>query len=304
MAVKERIFLFHGNDSHGSGLAVRRWERLFRQKYGDATCYRIEADELDAVQLSRQLGMALAAQSLFPQPTLCLVRRPTRQETGRGGGHTQALLKALTEVVSRADDSVTFAIWEEKSLTEKHPLVTWFSDHAGRRQAAVKDHAVANFRQFGPAAAAYLQEHGYRLESAAARWLEEGAKRQEKEQRLVKRLKANDPLREDARSWWLHNILDTAMLLAPHDRIEVAVLEQCEELAETPVGVFEIMNAIEREQWSLARSLADVELISKNGLLPHAWIVDQLITSLASFGRESRPICAPRTLWLATALRS
>lgn len=256
MAVKERIFLFHGNDSRSSSLATKQWERVFLDKYGMANRYRIEADELDPIQFSQRISEAMGSRSLFGnEPTLCLVRRPCFADKGtKMGKHGDILQAALSALISQSDSSITIAVWEDRQLPDAHPLMRWFQKTSENKKAVIKAYTVPHSGGVRKAISDYCTQNGHDVHPDAMAWLVARYQDLEREQRVLGKLKAVQTLDRDWRAWWLYQVLDVAMLAVSGTTITVAACEQAADWEGGAVSVFEIVNAVSNRQWAKARS--------------------------------------------------
>lgn len=343
MASQPRVYLFHGTDSRASSLALQRWEAVFRDKYGETTRYVLQADELTPEQLAKSLTEILDGSTLFPEPKLIIVKRATASEKGKVAPYSKVLVQFLESRVKKFTSEITLAMWEEKQLAETNLLYSWFVEQVENRLAKINFYTVPDWREVGQVAQKYLANQGFSLSSDAQRWLVQRYQEQEKQARLAKRLKSTDLLLEDERTWWLYQLLDSSMLRARTQQIERKDLEAGAMDLVDGVSVFEIVNVITSSNWKQARRLlrlweegvtddssyfglyallrmhygrrsqeyeltlmAEIEIIVKNYTLPHAWILDLLISRLEAFSitKKTESLLPARTLWLAQMHRS
>jgi hypothetical protein len=343
VASQPRVYLFHGTDSRASSLALRRWESLFREKYGETTRYLISVDELNPDQLARSLGEVVDGVSLFPEPKLIIIKRVTNNEKGKVTPFSKVLTAFLDSRIKKMGGEITLAIWEEKQLVENSILLTWFTKHVESKLASATLYSVPHWREVRTVAQKYLAAHEFTLSNEGERWLVARYQEQEKHARLAKRLKSTDLLLEDERSWWLYQLLDSAMLRATTSQVRQADLEAGATDLVEGVSVFEIVNAITTDGWKQARRLlrlwesaltddsnyfglyallrmhfgrrnqayemllmAELEVIVKNYTLPHAWLVDLLVSRLEERAKTKKEesLLPARTLWLAQLHRS
>ncbi len=253
MAPRERIFLFHGSDSLASSRAVSRWVNLFSKKHGTEMLHRIHADETDAQTFAERLRNVTQAQGLFGETSLVLVKRPTSREKGSGGDYSSALREVLERGVP---ETMTLVVWEELELPDTHSLMKWFVTASLKQEAVVKLHRLPQTSKILAVVGEELGEVGLRLSREAEQLLVRKLATLEKTQRLDKQLKAQDVLKQDERSWWLHHVVESLILSSREGQVVSAeMLEEVTENFEDPVGVFEICNAITSRNISKARKL-------------------------------------------------
>lgn len=253
MAPRERIFLFHGSDSLASSRAVSRWVNLFSKKYGTEMLHRIHADETDAQTFAERLRNVTQAQGLFSDTSLVLVKRPTAREKGSGGDYTSALKEVLEKGVP---ETMTLVVWEELELPDTHSLMKWFVTASLKQDAVVKLHRLPQTSKVLSVVGEELAEVGVRLSREAEQLLVKKLATLEKTQRLDKQLKAQDVLKQDERSWWLHHVVESLILSSSEGRvISGDELEEVTETLEDPIGVFEVCNAITSRNITKARQL-------------------------------------------------
>ncbi len=349
MPARPRLYLFHGSDSHASLRALQNWVRLFSQKHGDATRYFFDADELTLDQLQREVAGVLEGATLFPVPKLLVIRRLSQLDRSAVAKSSQALVDLLQERLRFIDQEVTILMWEERLLSANHPTVRRFTEWEKAGLAEIRAFRLPSGSVLR-LALSYAKEQGYALTREAAQWLQEQYQLLEQEARLEQRLRSGDELGRDLRGWWLHGLLDSAMLRATGEVItlqdltvgtqEVAILPQAFRFAQavgdgkwqqarqllrqleqhsTDEGVFFSWYAALRWQVTgrpgrigpgqvqhLLELLAEIELVSKNFQIPHAWLVDVLLLRLeaGSQGGENRTLFDPKRLWLAQLPRS
>lgn len=343
MASQPRVYLFHGTDSRASSLALQRWEAVFREKYGETTRYVLQADELSPEQLGKSLEEVLDGTSLFPEPKLLIVKRATAGEKGKVAPYSKILIQFFDSRVKKLTSEVTIAFWEEKQLAETNLFYQWFVQQGENKLAKITLYSVPHWREVGQVAQKYLGNLGFTLSADAQRWLVQRYQEQEKQARLAKRLKSTDLLLEDERSWWLYQLLDSSLLRAHTQQLEQKDLEEGAMNLVDGVSVFEIVNVITSNNWKQARQLlrlwedgvtddssyfglyallrmhygrrnqeyemtlmAEIEIIVKNYTLPHAWILDLLISRLEAHSstKSTESLLPARTLWLAQLHRS
>lgn len=322
------------------------WKELFLKKYGQTTLYILEADELAADEFGRRLAATLSTESLFAEPKLVIVKRLTAQEKGKSLPFSQGFLGVLTGYLKNLDNKITVAVWEENSLPATHPLRQAFQVWQSAGEAKIQHFQVPATREVGRVIQSLLQKEDFSIEPDARQWLVEQYGRIEQINRLAQRLKTNEELMEDERSWWLHQVLAGAMLRATKKSIHLSDLAN-EQVIQVPVGPFDLINALSRRNWLQAREiarlmeaatqdeagyfnlyaalrwhfrrglrnseearfaltlLAEIELVTKNFSLEHAWLVDSFINRLEEASRGSiRPIFRQRVLWLSQLPRS
>jgi DNA polymerase III delta subunit len=248
----------------------------------------------------------------------------------------------LSELLKSIDETITLAIWEEKRLGERHPLVQWFTEHEVRGLAKIHTHQAPSNETVVAASERYLHDAGMRLHPSARTWIREQLLWLEKAARSAKRLKSADELAQDERSWWLYHTLDAAILQAEGNEVGIPELEMGVGEQFLPVSVFECVNALVSGRYDEARKLlhswqrasdegafyglyallrrqfgdrrntfalrllADIELITKNTQLSHAWLMDMFILRMQQAATEGihRPIVRPKRLWQGQLPRS
>jgi DNA polymerase III delta subunit len=253
MAPRERIFLFHGSDSLASSRAVSRWVQLFAKKHGTDLLHTVHADEMDALSFATKIRDLTLSQGLFAETSLVLIKRPTSKEKGSGGDYSTALRELLGKGIP---ETMTVVIWEELELPETHSLVKWFVALSLKQQAGIKLHRLAPMGKLMAQVKTELAEANLGLSKEAEQLLASKLTVLEKSQRLTKQLKAQEVLKQDERSWWLHHVLESLILSAPEGKVigPGLVAEVTENLGE-PVGIFEVSNAITSRNLAKARSL-------------------------------------------------
>lgn len=332
---KPAAFLFYGNDTAASAQAVAAWSRKFEEKYGDATRHVVTPDSGEIHSFELALHDVLAAQSLFADQALIIVRRPTSFEKGR----SQPFSKLLAELVRKPlADGRTLVVWVDQDLAATHPLLKAFQKAEADGYARSYRHQTPDSRTLVKQAVAALE--GYRVDMDAELYLVSLLDAVAKEQRVRERLKgAEQPLR-DERRWWLVNNLETAALAAEKGLITKELLEVVTDKISAAYGPFELVNALEREDYRLARQmiksweqagrsdeffalfsvlqrfyhprnrqegevlaalLAEIELIIKNTGLPLPALADLFLMKFAHIrkGRPYTPLVNPKRLWQA-----
>lgn len=332
---KPRLYLFHGNDSRASGAELRRWVAVFLQKYGNATQYILHADEMPFDELAQRLSQALQTQSLFPEPRFIVVKRLTN-------AHTPARVKEALQIVGSQlaglTDGVTLVVWEDRLVPANHSLITWFNEHALKKQAEVKAYRVGTGRNLVDGLKA---DTSRQIDPLALSWLEQHARRLEREQRIQGKLRAGDEIASDWRVWILENILETASLLSSDRIIKKEHVEKAAGVVTESVSPFEVINAVQANDWARARRLlvnwdqtdegsyfgltallrnhfrrqsgelskyalellAEIEIISKNVGLKQAWLLDLLLLRCQMFSGEHASLVNARRLWLSHVQR-
>lgn len=251
MAPRERIFLFHGSDSLASSRAVLRWEQLFQKKHGSDLFHKIHADEMDAISFANRLRDVLLAQGLFGETSMVVVKRPTSREKGNGGDYTTAIKELLAKGIP---ETVTVVIWEELELGDTHSLKKWFVEASLKGVASVKLHRLLPVPKLMPLVREELQEHGLKLTREADQRIASSLGSIEKTQRLAKQLKAQDVLKQDERSWWLHHLVEGLVVSAPVDGVITETLvDEVADARPDSVGIFEVSNAITSRSMQRAR---------------------------------------------------
>lgn len=337
--MKPRAFLFYGTDSRTSLKALKQWEEAFLTKHGNTSRYIINADGLSDTEIKIKLADYLQGQTLFPIPKLIVIKRVTARDKGATSTTSKVVGEVLEGHLSLLDDQVTVAIWEEKGLREKHPLLLLFSRLEKEGLAKVKLFTVPDERRVSAKVEAYVAQQEGLITKEASLWIQNMYQLIGKRSRLDKRLKYDQELLEDTRSWWLYGLLDSALLAAPGKELSKELLERLYE-PESAVGVFEVVQAISGKRWDVARRLlreleggddsyfsfcaalrwqaqskmrgeyaedilrlvVEMELIMKNFSLSPAWLADVMVERLQSNAHQM--IMPARKLWLAHLLRS
>ncbi len=330
--VSPTIFLFHGNDSLASSKALRGWERLFTEKHGDVSKYRIESDEHDDLQFGRALEQAIMGQGLFSTKRFCIVKRPTALEKGNSRPYSAKLVAQLSQLVAAHDADCTVVIWEDKALSDTHVITKWFVEHEATGSAKCMNHSVPHTRELVTQVQASLQQHNLALSKNGAQHLYQLLTQREKEQRLLGQLRSQESLSRDVRSWWVQQIVELLILLLPAPSIvEAEDIDRVGESLQPQVSIFEVANAITGggmalalqllSQWEtqqvedsqyfalisilrkqastnkkLLRLLADAELLTKNGVVPLPLLLHLLVRRLNAGESELLPA---RTVWLS-----
>ena len=335
--VKSRVFLFQGNDALASRRSLQKWESLFIEKHSDMSHHRIYLDEMAFADAKIRIEQALTEQSLFQSAILCVIYRPTSQEKGRTGVFSQVLLDLITPLLKGDASDVTVLIWEGKRLADNHILRQWFTDHETRGLARAYEFTVPPHRELLSEAQAYVTDQGYLMTQSATRLLDSALVTFEKEQRSSERLKARDLPVHDMRRWWLWNVLDTVMLATKDTLIKEDVLQTCLGEVHAVITPFEIANACDNRQWKQAskllsnwenkgdegqyfmlmailrqrfamrvphteaqyamRLLAEMELLSKNGILPISSLFTLFFIRLEQ-AQFQEALIPPKVAWL------
>ena len=333
----DHTFLFHGADSFASRNALTRWEQAFAKKHDALSITRIEADDGDLDRVMRSIASAAAVQGLFGEARLVVVKRLLARDTGNTTATAKAASALLDSLFAHVDPTLTLVFWEERRVAETNAVVRCLQHN--QTPAAIKEFSVATADRLLQEAEKSLAQQEMQLEPPARRRLVEVLIEREKVQRLEQRLKAGQPLQTDDRSWWLSSILETAALLAQNQSIGLAELNPILMDATASVGVFELVNAIERKEWpkveqllerwrsveqgdsayfglvallrrtaerggpaQLPALLAEFELLVKNGILPASelfWLMVQRLQQPGSMG-----ILSEKTLRLLVLARA
>ncbi|MCC2631787.1 MAG: hypothetical protein K0S20_486 [Patescibacteria group bacterium] len=327
---KPRLFLFYGTDSRSSGQAVRKWESLFIAKYGDATRHILDADNLSQNDLAKTLRELVEGQSLFPTPKLILVKRLSSTDRAPGFKTSKTFVLAMNEIISYLDESVTIAVWEDRSFAATHPLLKAFEEWEKQGIASTKRFQAPLESQVVSVASKYVAAQGGSLDKSGAAWLQSAYGNLGKRARLEKRLKTGQDLLEDERPWWLYQLLDNALIRTNGQAITEAVFRADFPEAITAVGVFDIVTAISNGRfqsahelleevdptddsiffsliaalrWQFGKSpsrtirsgyalslLAEMELIIKNFPIPFKWLLSLFIKRLEQHSRSGEEL--------------
>ena len=255
MASKPRLYLFHGGDSWSSAQALRSWVNLFQKKYGTTTLHRLEGDELSADQLASRLTTLLQSQGLFPEPTLIILRRLTHAEKGKQVAWSTAVLKILNQQQKNWPPEVMLLIWEEKEVAQSGLLHTQIKEWENEGWAQIRFFAMPDGPKVAVVAEKYLETTGHTLALPARQWLTRQYLQVEKNLRLQQKVGFNESLTEDSRSWWLHHLLDNALLRAKGAEIDLTVLKQSSEAISPLVNPFDFAQSLIRGEWGKVRQL-------------------------------------------------
>lgn len=255
MAAKARIYLFYGSDNRASRLAVRRWQDLFAEKYGQISSHIIEADELTPAQFSSQLEPILTGQNLFKQPQLIIIKRLTENEKGASRPFSQPFLAFIEKRKDLLHELVTIVLWIPTSLSATHPLLVQFQKWQNEGIGQIQSFSVPEGNQVIRQAQKYLGENGIDLDEEASKWLQEQYQRIASHIRLRRRMKSQEELLDDERVWWLYQLLDGASLRARQGVITVDNLRAGHLGLFQPVSPFEIASSLLAGKWEQTRTL-------------------------------------------------
>jgi len=237
--------------------------------------------------------------------------------------------------ISDLDNAITVVFWEECGLAASHPLQVLFAELEKQGGAKIKLFAVPSERQVAARVEKIVAAGGGSISSEAVTWIGRAYSLLGKQARLALRLKNTEELLEDERGWWLHTLLENALLAAADKEITISLLESIYE-PEAAVGVFEVVTALTNRRFDQARQLlkaaegddsfyfsllaalrwqarkvhneglqrltVEMELILKNFTVQPAWVADLLVARLEEGGE--RMIISARRLWLFHLLRS
>lgn len=248
---------------------------LFEAKYGVSSRQVIEADELNLENFNKRFDQALLDLDLFSSAKLIIVKRITAQENSSKTPFSKSFVEIVKKRIENLDENITLVVWEEQSLSLKHPLREAFEDWQVKGLAKINRYDLPNLRNLSVLAKKYLQERGIEIAPEAMNWLEQQYLLQEKNLRILAKLKYDQELMKDERSWWLEHILEEACLAQVGGRIEIKDLESISNsnTALQTVQVFDVVKALFSTNWSLARKMfkqwedAEVDLDSHFGLL-------------------------------------
>jgi hypothetical protein len=333
---KARLYLFHGNDSRASSAELKRWLDLFIAKYGNATQYVLQADELSFEEIIQRFQQALETQSLFPEPRFVVVKRLSNTLQA---ARLREVMKVLGSKLGSLDDQVTVAFWEDKLLPTTHVMHAWFLEHTDKKQAEVKTHRVAQGRALVDGIVAKGKGE---FTPGAQQWLEKHARRLEREQRITVKLRTGDEIASDWRVWVLANVVDSATLLAGSEPVTEEHLEKAAGVAHEAISPFEIVNAVQDGNWKQARKLVrewdqgdegayfglvallrnafkrsgnqarasyalqllgEIEILSKNVTVKQSWLLELFLTRCELFKRDEVALIDPRRAWLSHVQR-
>ena len=252
---KPRIHLFFGNNTKASLEAITSWRVLFLSKYGVSTCHILEVDELTLPEFTSSFSSLLTSQSLFAEPTLVVVKRVTSLDTKKTPAGSEAFIKLVQENQAQIGDWLTLAVWIDQDLPEGHCLLKSFEIWKAEGKAAYKRLSIPSTSQIGRFAGRFYEERGFELLPEAAQWLVGEYRKLEQAERLRKRLKMDELLLEDERSWWLESVLEGGLLRAEGKTISLKSLEIGHLQLAAPVSVFEVVKLFRMQQWSKVRSL-------------------------------------------------
>lgn len=249
-----RVALFYGTDSRASLAEVRRWVGVFHQKYGNVTHYSLSADELGIDQTLKGIQQAVAGQSLFPEPKLVVVKRLSALDPKKGKV-LQPLLKWLDGQIEQLDVQITVVLWEDRDLPESHALLEKAGQWKEAGLLSLKRFQVPDNRNISGYINQYLEGTNTSVTPEGLRWLQEQYRFLDREARLRLRLRQNDQRLEDERSWWLAGVLEGALTCSQGAVITLEDIQAGHAALESPVGVFEISEAVGNMRWQEAAEL-------------------------------------------------
>ena len=249
------IYFYHGSNALASRQALGQLLSLYGQKHGSTNRYQLDGSEADFPTFKLHLLESLTSQSLFPQPTLTVLLRPTIQDKGKKGDYTLILVKQLERLLAERDPNQTILIWEDQLLLTGHALWQFFQDHRADKWLKILEYSCQDSYSEVKRLSAVLQTEGWTLSQAGGRYLVSCMDAWLKQQRLLERKKPNQPLLREQRPFQLQQVIETAKLLSQGRVLTNAVLEQAVGEIEGQVSVFEISDSIFRRQWSKAIKL-------------------------------------------------
>lgn len=338
-----RIYLFHGNDSFRSGRMLQHWRQRFEEKYGLVERIMLEADELSANELQQALHQALIAQGLFGGERLVVIKRLTTQEKGLARALSKTVLAELESAINYLDGT-TIVLWEAKQLGAEHSLVKQFQTWERASKAKIILFTVPTTSRLSQVVESYMADLGTSLEPAAFQLLSQQYDYLGRLRRLVLRLKADEIVVEDDRSWWLAQILESAASRADNGVITASILQDIHRTLLAPLGIFTIVEAwlagatekvqpylaqlrLEGEEdrylqllaalrWQinrqmqqanttrLQRLLGEVELIQKNFSIEMGLLLELAYLRWMNPRDDNYSIISSRKLWLAHLART
>jgi hypothetical protein len=256
MASLPRLYLFYGSDEFSSFEAQRAWRLLFEKKYSQSTRYVIEADEVKSVDLV--IGLIdgyIQGGNLFSDPTLLVVKRFTTLDKNKRG--TDKLLNFLKAKIKYLPQDLTLLFWEERNLTSENPLIEQFMNWQAQGLAKVQAYQLP---EGGEALRRYIQNivqkkwnlkiSSQALDQIGRQYLALG-----KKYRLQQRLKVQDIIPEDDRSWWLQAVITNLALVNQSDEISLAAWEAQNTEIPNPFGAFDFVQVISNKNWAEATKI-------------------------------------------------
>lgn len=249
------IYLFYGDDSLASSLALKKWQQLYQDKHGVTNQFLIEGGEGDLNRFKEKLTEALTVQTLFSEPSITIIRRPTVQDRSPKGEFALTLVKLLDKLEISKDPTQTVLIWEDRLLAHNSILLEWFNTHTENGWAKTLLHNFNSPPVVLARLSKQLQAEGWTLTNDGAAYLQQCLLDWLKQQRLQERLKYNQELERDWRGYYLSQTIETAKLLAERAEINRAVLMTATGESYGLISVFEISDAMTRRHWSKAKQL-------------------------------------------------
>lgn len=256
MPTLPRLYLFYGSDEYSSFEAQRSWRLLFEKKYSQSTCYVLEADEMKSVDfLIGLIEEYIQGGNLFSDPTLLVIKRFTSLDKNKKG--IEKLLKFLNSKIKNLRSDLTILFWEEKNLASKNPLIEQFTIWQNQGLAKVQAYQLP---EGGDDLRRYIQNIAQKkwnlkvsnqaLQSIASQYQTIG-----KRYRIQQRLKIQEIIPEDDRSWWLQAVITNLALINQSGEITLRDWEaQNSEILE-PFGAFDLVQAISNKNWDKATQI-------------------------------------------------
>ena len=254
-ALSERIFLFYGNDSWASLQAVNRWTSLFHDKYGEATFYTIEADELGLDETLKKIQTVLQVNSLFAAPQFILLRRVTILDRGGKTTASEKVMDVVKSALAGFPETTTLVLWEPRNLAPAHPILKQVTTLVSQKKARLHYFPLPTSAGLLKIITTYLQPFGAVVQADALNWLRAQYALREQEQRMELRLKSSDELLEDYRGWWLRSLLETVVLLSNGSEVTVSDLEKAQARLVPTASAFMVSDAFLQGDWSRVMNL-------------------------------------------------
>lgn len=256
-AAAERIHLFYGTDSWASLQALHTWVSLFQKKYGEATFYSIEADELPADEVYKKVAAILQTDALFALPKLLLIKRLSSQAKASRFSNIERVLEVIESQLPTLDATTTILFWEPRDLSPAQPILKKMQEWSAQQKARLYPFNLPTAATLGKTVGKYLAPLGLEVEAKALNWLREQYLFREQEQRIQNRLKSGEMLSEDYRGWWLRQLLETTFLLTENSPITLSSFERAQTRVEATLSPFSLSDAFLRGEWQQALYLLD-----------------------------------------------
>lgn len=249
MASKPRLYLFHGNDRLASHEGVLKWQRLFVQKYGDVSRYRVEADECKPEEVNMRMAEYMQGTGLFERAKLLVVKRVTTGEQGPGYSRSKAFLQGLEVVVPLLSDQDTLVVWEDKYLKPSHPLRTWFEKQEQGGKAKVQEFLAPSDRSLPGAIGKWAGDFGKTVSGESVRYLVRLYQETEQSLRSENKVKAGEVMGTDDRPAWICQIVQSAALATAQREVQLSSVQEFAFPLSTGTAPFPVIQSALQGQW-------------------------------------------------------